>query len=433
MGAIASHLWQSTLVAAVAAALAWLLRQNRASVRYWIWFTASMKFLLPFAALSAVASALPRPDWAMPGHEAVAAMTVVFRLADLEVGGAAEFAWWPIWAVSLAGTCLVLARWCWEWNRVTAIARAAEPVTEGPVHDALRRLERANGIQSPTTIVLSPHNLEPGVVGIRRPVLLWPRHLADGLHRDHIESIVAHELSHVMRRDNLLALVHLVVSAAFWFHPLVWWIGARLVEERERACDEQVVACGQRPATYAAGILKTCERCVASPLVNVPGIGGGDLKKRIMRIMRNEAIAPLGRAKTIALALAALAVVLAPVAVGFSSASPRADAAADAAQNDAAGQPVRPGGDVKPPRLKKEVKPQYSERAKQEKIQGEVLMECVVKADGTVGDITVIKSLDPDLDQAAIDAAKRWEFEPGTRNGKPVAVIVTIAIAFTLK
>ena len=394
MGAIASHLWQSTLVAAVAAALAWLLRQNRASVRYWIWFAASMKFLVPFAALSAVARALPRPDWAVPDNEAVAAMTVVFRLADLEVGGAAEFAWWPIWAVSIAGTCLVLARWSWEWNRVSAIARAAEPITDGPVHDALRRLESANGIQSPTTLVSSQQNLEPGVVGVRTPVLLWPRRLADGMHRDHIESIVAHELSHVMRRDNLLALVHMMVSAAFWFHPVVWWIGTRLVEERERACDEQVLALGQSPASYAAGILKTCELCVASSLANVPGIGGGDLKMRITRIMRNDTIAPLGRAKTVALAVAALAMFLAPFALGISSASPpyHSDKEASAAQKDD-GQPVRPGGDVKPPRLKKEVKPQYSARAIQEKIEGEVLMECVVKADGTVGDITIIRSL----------------------------------------
>jgi periplasmic protein TonB len=60
-------------------------------------------------------------------------------------------------------------------------------------------------------------------------------------------------------------------------------------------------------------------------------------------------------------------------------------------------------------------------------------MECVVKADGTVGDKKVVKSLDPDLDQAALDAASQWLFEPGTRDGKPVNVLVTIAMAFTLK
>ncbi len=68
-----------------------------------------------------------------------------------------------------------------------------------------------------------------------------------------------------------------------------------------------------------------------------------------------------------------------------------------------------------------------------DKIEGEVIMECVVKADGKVGDIRIVKSLDPDLDQAAIDAASQWEFDPGTKNGKPVDVLVTITIGFTLK
>ena len=84
----------------------------------------------------------------------------------------------------------------------------------------------------------------------------------------------------------------------------------------------------------------------------------------------------------------------------------------------------RPGGNVTTPRLVRESKPQYTPRAMQEKIQGEVLMECVVKADGTVGDMKIVKSLHPDLDQAALDAASHWLFEPGTRNGKPVNVLV---------
>jgi protein TonB len=68
-----------------------------------------------------------------------------------------------------------------------------------------------------------------------------------------------------------------------------------------------------------------------------------------------------------------------------------------------------------------------------EKVQGEVVMECVVKADGTVGDKKVVKSLHPDLDQAALSAAEQWVFEPGKRDGQPVDVRVTITMAFTLK
>ena len=83
--------------------------------------------------------------------------------------------------------------------------------------------------------------------GIRQPILLWPASIADRLADDHIEAILAHELCHVARRDNLWAAVHMVVQTLFWFHPLVWWIGARLVDERERACDESVVAAGSEP------------------------------------------------------------------------------------------------------------------------------------------------------------------------------------------
>ena len=60
-------------------------------------------------------------------------------------------------------------------------------------------------------------------------------------------------------------------------------------------------------------------------------------------------------------------------------------------------------------------------------------MECVVGIDGKSSDVKVIRSLDPDLDRAAVEAAKLWEFQPGTRQGKPVPVIVTVAIGFTLK
>src|SRR6266576_923925 len=77
--------------------------------------------------------------------------------------------------------------------------------------------------------------------------------------------MLAHELWHVQRRDNLAAAVHMLVEAVFWFHPLLWWLGARLVEERERACDEEVLEMGKERQVYAESILKICEFCVESP------------------------------------------------------------------------------------------------------------------------------------------------------------------------
>jgi beta-lactamase regulating signal transducer with metallopeptidase domain len=77
----------------------------------------------------------------------------------------------------------------------------------------------------------------------------------------------------------------MLVEAIFWFHPLVWWIGSRLVEERERACDEEVIRLGNQPHVYAESILKTCQFFVESPLTCMSGVTGADLKKRIVHIM----------------------------------------------------------------------------------------------------------------------------------------------------
>ena len=118
---------------------------------------------------------------------------------------------------------------------------------------------------------------------------MWPRRIAERLGDEQVEAILAHELSHVRRRDNLAAALHMIVQALFWFHPLVWWVGARLVDERERACDEEVIRLGSEPQVYAESILKTCELYVESRLVCVAGVTGSDLKQRIEAIMSDDA------------------------------------------------------------------------------------------------------------------------------------------------
>jgi protein TonB len=95
----------------------------------------------------------------------------------------------------------------------------------------------------------------------------------------------------------------------------------------------------------------------------------------------------------------------------------------------------RPGSGIVNPRVVREVKPQYTADAMRAKVQGTVLLECVVQPDGTVGRVDVVRSLDPTfgLDQEAIKAARQWRFVPGTRFGEPVAVLVTIELTFTLR
>ena len=85
------------------------------------------------------------------------------------------------------------------------------------------------------------------------------------------------------------------------------------------------------------------------------------------------------------------------------------------------------------PTVISETRPSYTREAMRAKIEGWVVLSAVVESDGSVGDVKVIRSLSPDLDAQAISAAKRWQFEPGRKDGKPVPVAVRIELAFTLK
>jgi bla regulator protein blaR1 len=323
-----NHLWQSTLFAAAAALMALMFRRHQARVRYWVWLAASVKFLLPFAALAAIGSEMSwRTIDVVPyenGAVLVSAVGEPFSQGVVTVhpgpqnrGGASLLAFVPagllaIWAI---GCAALLWQWAARWRRMHAVIRRGARVAAGREVDLMQRLAPRYEVPA-LPIVVCDTPLEPGVFGIVRPVLLWPRGIGERLADEQMEAILAHELCHRRRRDNLAAAVHMVAQVAFWFHPLVWWIGARLVDERERACDEEVIRRGSEPEVYAESILKTCKFFVESPLVCVAGVTGSDLKRRIEQIMTNNARAPLGLARKTLLAVAGLMAFVTPVAVG---------------------------------------------------------------------------------------------------------------------
>jgi bla regulator protein BlaR1 len=326
---IANHLWQSTLIAAIAGLLILALRHNHAHVRYCVWLAASVKFLVPFSALSLVGSqqswrffpASGRPEMTTLLIDAIGQPFSAIPATNLSRAGG-ETLLVPqglplvLAAVWSFGCAVFLVRWLIRWHRVSAAVRQGLPVDSGHEVDTIRRLQQVLGIKRPLPIVAASTSLEPGVSGIIRPVLLWPVSIGQRLDDRQVEAILAHEICHVRRRDNLAAAVHMLVEALFWFHPLVWWIGARLVDERERACDEEVVRLGLEPQTYAESILKTCQLYLESPLLCVAGVTGSDLKRRIERIMKNETGARLNSWKKILIAATALMTVAAPVVVG---------------------------------------------------------------------------------------------------------------------
>ena len=95
---------------------------------------------------------------------------------------------------------------------------------------------------------------------------------------------------------------------------------------------------------------------------------------------------------------------------------------------------LRPGQGVTSPVLLHETKPNYSPDAMRARIQGLVVMECVVELDGTVGAVRVTRSLDQafGLDNEAVRTVKQWRFRPGTKDGAPVRVVVMVEMSFTL-
>jgi bla regulator protein blaR1 len=306
------HVWQSTLFAAAAWPLAWMSRHQGARTRYWIWFAAALKFAVPFAVLTA----LGRLFTLQTGHPSIgvvlehisqplAAPAMVGSIADFFTLTAEPVLW--LWA---AGCAVVLIRWSASWIRAASIARTAIDY---------RMSAGAAGMN--TCVLASALMPEPGVIGIIRPVIVLPVGIAERLSRAQLDAVIAHELCHVRRRDNLVALLYMGVQCVFWFHPLVWLIGSRLMLERELACDEAVLAAGNEPRTYAEAILSVCrlrhEAC--SPCI--AEMAGADLTRRIEFIMRNRvADAPNGPAH-FALAFIGCAAVALPAMAGVTIAS----------------------------------------------------------------------------------------------------------------
>jgi beta-lactamase regulating signal transducer with metallopeptidase domain len=270
---------------------------------------ASIKFFVPFAILVAAGSHLNRrpasvPAIAQPGVAAAieaAAQPFAIPKAPAPAAKRAAVGLIPILGMVWAcGIIAVLGHWLYRWSWMRSILRCSAPLE----------------LPFPVPVRTSTSLIEPGVWGILRPVLLMPEGMMDCLTPEQLQAILAHERSHVRRRDNLTGVIHMLVQATFWFHPLVWWIGARLVEERELACDEEVLRSNE-PEVYAEGILKICKLYVESPLPCVSGVMGSNLKKRIESIMSNRRGQRLNWARRVALGTAAMAAIVMPVLVGM--------------------------------------------------------------------------------------------------------------------
>ncbi|HEV2620060.1 MAG TPA: TIGR03435 family protein [Acidobacteriaceae bacterium] len=328
---VENHLWQTTAFAGAVWLATLALRRNQARVRYGLWMAASVKFLAPFALLIGLGGMLPRPQRVVAAPEiytTVDEVTQPFSQAEYVPVAAPAMSWkervearLPVALASvwLCGGVTGLVVWGVRWRQVSLALARAKRVESGREFELLRSVEAAMGLAARVGLRMSGESMEPGIfglgLGISKPVLMWPKRLSERLDDEHIEAILIHELTHVRRRDNLTAALHMLVEALFWFHPGVWWMERRMIEERERACDEAVVAMGSRPEMYAEGLLKAVRFCVESPLTCVAGVTGADLNKRVRSIMTLR-LSKLNMAAKMALGAATVVVIAGPIVLG---------------------------------------------------------------------------------------------------------------------
>ena len=331
---LCNHLWQSTLFLGIVALLALLLRKNQARIRYWLWMAASAKFLIPFSLLVSLGSHLPWPSHAVapkttayvaieemsqPFLEVTALNTPIAIPVAQPTASHVPIRILPpmLTAVWLIGFITMMSFWCVQWRRISRLVRSARPLIEGREVDLLRKAERVARLPRSVPLLPSSNSMEPGVFGIIRPVLLWPEGIARHMDDAHLESVLAHEVCHVQRRDNLTSAIHMLVEAIFWFHPVVWWMERQLVKERERACDEAVLQLGNEAAVYAESILNVCKFFTESPTTCISGVMGSELKQRIARILSGQGVRKLDLRRKAMLAMACVLAVGVPLAAGF--------------------------------------------------------------------------------------------------------------------
>ena len=312
-----NHVWQST----VAGLVVWLacatwLKRYRPRLRFAVWMVASVKFLVLFSILLAAGRGLATPSVLPPSQsqqvfDLVTSPAPLIAAAPFTPTSAPQAPTdWQRWLFALlfaawaCGALFIAARWLAQWWGVRSLRQTA------------RSRGDYRGVAVLRSAVMRERRVEPGAVGIWRRAILVPDDIEATLSASQLEAVLDHEWQHVRRRDNLTASVHALVQALFWFHPLVWVMGRRLVEERELACDEAVLESAAAD-DYAEGILKVCKAYWCAAPGHASGITSADLKARMELIVGHERPKILGRSGRWVLAAALTAMFVSPALVGW--------------------------------------------------------------------------------------------------------------------
>jgi TonB family protein len=356
-----------------------LLRRRSADLRDRIWLAA-----LVATALLLIPVPVPQTYWIVVGATANGMGTAAAATRSVSIVPV-------VWSVIAA---LFMMRWGSGILKLHRISRASRRENDILVSDAIGT---------------------PMTWGAIRPVILLPAYVADWS-AEQRDVVIRHERAHIERRDWLWQAFAQVMTAVFWFHPLVWLAAAQMRQEAEHAADDATLAGGVQASDYADSLMAVARQLSGHlPDAAVAMVRRPALTSRIAAILdtaRTRSVASLGARAGVILAAVALLLPL------------------GAFQNR---EVYRAGVDgVTAPSVTYRVEPTYTPEAKEARIQGAVTLTLVTNAQGRAEDIKVAQSLDPGLDANAVAAVSQWVFAPGTKDGKPVDVAVTIVVNFKL-
>ena len=203
----------------------------------------------------------------------------------------------------MAGVALLVCRLAAGWRQVRQLQMRALSEPASRWRPAGERLARLMGLARLPRIVDSTLVDVPTVVGWLRPLILLPVAALANLTPAQVDSILAHELAHVRRHDYLVNILQTLTETLLFYHPAVWWVSARVREEREHCCDEVAVeTCGDA-ADYARALVELESWRVSSATMALAATGGSlfDRVRRIMRAPADDVPRPAGWIVSIAL------------------------------------------------------------------------------------------------------------------------------------
>lgn len=299
---LVTHLWQATLFFLIALLVGALLKKGPARLRYSVWLLSLARLAVPsllFVWLEQHAglglSYLRRVPVNM-SHPVVQVLPMVSRaMAPLSFQPDTPASHLELLARHNELCCVATLIWlgglvvlvCWQVQRSLTSWRAVKTgvrLDVGREIDTLDRVRATLSVERRIGLILAPAVSVPGVWGFWRPVVVLPSRLAKDLNDNELESLMMHEVIHVKRWDNLASLFQAALSSLLWFYPVVWIIDKRLLDEREQACDEEVLQHKESNA-YVSSILRVVRFCLDLKIAGVSSVMGSNLKRRIENIM----------------------------------------------------------------------------------------------------------------------------------------------------